>query len=538
MEKYTVLIADDEFWIRDSLKKMLDECKFDLYVPVPARDGLEAVKRIELEKPDIVLTDIDMPGINGIELIQMLKDSAPEIEIIVISGYQDFEYVRDALVLGAIDYLLKPIHLSALESVLEKAVMNIMHRDEENLKKNIRQKDMLRYSSYLQDQEYSLMVSHYDSFTLVENQIAELELDYVGYCLILVNLNGFTRMCRKCEEKELHEEIYQVKEYIRKKLSGRMGTVFHNIYVSDEFVIICDTPQEEMHRLGKELAKGLPVREKCCCTVGISRYTYSWRKIKEVYLSTKLALLSKEYRNYNYVGIADEDRKNEGKKRISPEQERNLTQSVRMKNKKEIMSVIEEIHLTDCGTEKWSFLEVKQTVNKIAWIFMEDQEVVKNQQKKIEMEYLFEHLNMVLESYRIRDVFQVLTEMADKLLEQNQEIQVENESIQSIMLQCQEYIKEYFYEDLSLSGLADRYHISASYFSKAFKQVTGENLMSCISRVRIEKAVQYMGQGLSLTEIAQRVGYDDYSYFNRVFRKIMGKSPREYKMAGDSVSRE
>ena len=153
------------------------------------------------------------------------------------------------------------------------------------------------------------------------------------------------------------------------------------------------------------------------------------------------------------------------------------------------------------------------------------------------MEYLFEHLNMVLESYSIRDVCQVLTEMADKLLEQNQEILEENESIQSIMLQCQKYIKEYFYEDLSLSGLADRYHVSASYFSKAFKQVTGENLMSCISRVRIEKAVQYMEQGLTLTEIAQRVGYDDYSYFNRVFRKIMGKGPREYKMTGDPVSR-
>ncbi len=127
--------------------------------------------------------------------------------------------------------------------------------------------------------------------------------------------------------------------------------------------------------------------------------------------------------------------------------------------------------MADSSTEKWSFLEVKQTVNKIAWIFMEDQEVVKNQQKKIEMEYLFEHLNMVLESYSIRDVCQVLTEMADKLLEQNQEILEENESIQSIMLQCQKYIKEYFYEDLSLSGLADRYHVSASYFPRLLSRL-------------------------------------------------------------------
>ncbi|MCA5960986.1 response regulator [Blautia sp. RD014234] len=135
MDKYTVLIADDEFWIRDSLKKMLEESKFDFYVPEPAKDGLEAVKRAEEEKPDIILTDINMPGINGIQLIQMLKEKSSDIEIIVISGYQDFEYVRDALVFGAIDYLLKPINLASLEAVLEKAAMNILHRDEDNQKR-------------------------------------------------------------------------------------------------------------------------------------------------------------------------------------------------------------------------------------------------------------------------------------------------------------------------------------------------------------------------------------------------------------------
>mgnify|MGYP000458927537 CR=1 FL=1 len=73
MDKYTVLIADDEFWIRDSLKKMLEESKFDFYVPEPAKDGLEAVKRAEEEKPDIILTDINMPGINGIPVDTNVK---------------------------------------------------------------------------------------------------------------------------------------------------------------------------------------------------------------------------------------------------------------------------------------------------------------------------------------------------------------------------------------------------------------------------------------------------------------------------------
>ena len=85
-----------------------------------------------------------------------------------------------------------------------------------------------------------------------------------------------------------------------------------------------------------------------------------------------------------------------------------MIQSVRIKNRKEILSILEDIHLADCGKEKWSFLEVKQTVNKIAWIFMEDEDGYEKPAEKIEMEYLFEYLNMVLENYNIHIVFQVL----------------------------------------------------------------------------------------------------------------------------------
>lgn len=529
VEKYKVLIADDEYWIRDNLEKMLKECRFDFTVLKSAVDGFDAVKKAEERKPDIILTDINMPGVNGIQLIQTLKDKNPGIEIIVISGYQDFEYVRDALVYGAIDYLLKPINQSALENVLDKALKKITIKNQNNLLNSTRQKEMMEYSSYIQDQKYSLMISHYDSFAVIEEQISEMELDYVGYCLILITLNGFTQMRRTYEDGELNEEIYRVKEFIRKKLSGKRGIVFHNIYVSDEFIIICDAPQNDMYQLGVKLTKELSVREKCYCTIGVSEYAFSLCKIKEIYLTAKVSLLSKEYRNYNYTGKVEDGEKLESKRRVMPEQERNLKEAVTTRNRQEIISILNDINLLECGEKKWTFLEVKQTVNKIAWILLEDEENIRNLQNKIEMEYLFEYLNMVLENYNIHKVYQVILEMIDKLLEQNQEVQEESESVQNIVIQCCEYIKGHYYENLSLAGLADKYHISAPYFSKAFKQVTGENLMTYIARIRIDKAVEYIQQGVPLTDIAGRVGYDDYSYFNRVFRKLMQQGPRQYK---------
>ena len=109
-------------------------------------------------------------------------------------------------------------------------------------------------------------------------------------------------------------------------------------------------------------------------------------------------------------------------------------------------------------------------------------------------------------------------------------------SVKETVMQVKEYIDLNFAEDLSLSMLSKQFHVDDSYLSKMFKSIVGENLMLYISRKRVERATDLISQGkLSLTEIASLVGYGDYAYFNRVFRKITGKSPREYKLENIDV---
>ena len=104
------------------------------------------------------------------------------------------------------------------------------------------------------------------------------------------------------------------------------------------------------------------------------------------------------------------------------------------------------------------------------------------------------------------------------------------ETMKDIVKQAADYIDEYYYEDISLTGLANQYNVEPSYFSKLFRQQIGETLMVYLTKVRIEKAKTYMKDPtINLTEISFMVGYDDYSYFSRIFRKIIGMSPRDYR---------
>ena len=104
------------------------------------------------------------------------------------------------------------------------------------------------------------------------------------------------------------------------------------------------------------------------------------------------------------------------------------------------------------------------------------------------------------------------------------------DSIRSVVKQAVQFIDSNYFEELSLSSLAQQFNVESSYFSKMFRQETGENLMVYITRLRVEKAKEFMAnKEVSLTEIAFMVGYDDYTYFSRVFRKVEGKSPRDYR---------
>ena len=174
-----ILIADDEISIRQLIKKLIDPSA-PLQIVGEAADGNTAYEMIQEKKPDIVITDIRMPGLNGVELMRKARENGIKVDFILVSGYRDFEYARSAVQLGALDYLLKPINREELNRVLEKAwklrersetMRKQLETVEEKLAKNqkiLRREFMMRYISYAEQGNVPKEIAHYRNGFLPE----------------------------------------------------------------------------------------------------------------------------------------------------------------------------------------------------------------------------------------------------------------------------------------------------------------------------------------------------------------------------------
>ncbi|MBS1485175.1 MAG: response regulator, partial [Clostridium sp.] len=154
-EVYKVLIADDEYWTREKLCSMIDWSRYSLCCMEPAADGEEVLRRIETDEPDILITDINMPFMNGVELLEIIHDKYPDIITFVVSGYDDFRYVKDTFMAGSINYLVKPITRIDLVNALSRALEIISTRKAHARAREEQQIQLLKAASLLQDREFS-----------------------------------------------------------------------------------------------------------------------------------------------------------------------------------------------------------------------------------------------------------------------------------------------------------------------------------------------------------------------------------------------
>ncbi len=163
-EVFKVLIADDEYWTREKLKKMIGWEQYHLKLLKPAEDGEEVLVRMEEEQPDILITDINMPFLNGVELLKIIKEKYPEVITFVISGYDDFDYVKETFMAGSINYLVKPVSKIDLVNAVVKALELISNKREKEAVVAREKRELLKAASVIQDREFSHLLEYKETF--------------------------------------------------------------------------------------------------------------------------------------------------------------------------------------------------------------------------------------------------------------------------------------------------------------------------------------------------------------------------------------
>jgi two-component system, response regulator YesN len=516
-----ILIVDDEKLIRLGVKAMIEKKQKDFYDITLCSNGKEALELVQREKFDIVLTDIRMPQMDGITFIQNLQSVEFKPAILILSGYDDFNYALEALKCGAKDYLLKPIKREELYSSIDKVEKEL------EASKEIASKEVL-VSSYIEDFRANEL-----NYIFLRTNISEEEIEESG--------------------KRLELDIFNDKYYLGLALGSETGSSMNNDFRNDIHLTIEDFMRSRKNKniyifdndcgvviIANDLSvfeylEGRYSKESFFkLFIGISEELSGIKEVKKAYCQAREAL---KYRTFSYYyGTTLISYSSISKKStdfVMPTEKveilRNLIETDR---EKEIEKILFEL-LNEGKARDFSILyveELNKQINQIVLqeikskFFLKEEEVLERFQKFKEI-YCFNNFKEY--SHDLKEFILYLNEYIRTM----KDLYGDKKNIDKAI----DYINENYYKDLNLAIVSNEVSLNYSYFSQVFKEYTGENFVNYLKKIRINKAkVLLRDSDYKIYEVAQKVGYEDSKQFAKIFRSVTGVSPIEYR---DSVSK-
>ncbi len=515
-KKYKVLTADDEYWSRENIRTLLPWDTYSIEFLEPASDGEEVLERIPKEKPDIVMTDINMPFVNGLELLTKIHEDYPDIVSVAISGYDDFEKVKGVFTSGGIDYLLKPVGREQMVDVLKKALDVLEKRG-----------DNFVVSSFMEDNEFSTILS--GKLYEAKNQIGIVTNRSVEHIpTTFIKFHDIAKLAL-LYKNDMPKMSLKIKEIINRVLDESFDNsldalVFNYSIKVNEFIVCIQTKKDELKSFATRLMDAFSIEEYGPITVVIREQTQAVGDMAEIYREMITCMMNRPFTREHYMVVCNKiEDISDG--HFSRALEKELIDALKKgKGKLARTTIMDKSDFINCD-KNWNLMDVSQfiaRINSILWSFD----------------------NLPKRALDIRDELQDANHYALMMLDKNGLINNLNlfisiickdneekcdDSIQGQVEQIHDRIMTNYFEHFSLTVLGEDYHVDPTYLSRIFSKKYGESITAFIARVRIDKAKELMKKNQSFEAISFEVGYDDYNYFSRVFKKQTGVSPSEYR---------
>ncbi|MGH0052085.1 MAG: response regulator transcription factor [Sphaerochaetaceae bacterium] len=513
-----LLIVDDEKPVRESIKLLIDGQQWGISDIFEAENGDKAIEIIKQIQPELVFTDIKMPVKDGLGLIDWIAREFPSTKVIVISGYGDFEYVRQSMKNGAFDYLLKPIQTRLLYDILDKAIQ--AYEMERLARVAVSQKNerLATYeSSYLEKVMLSLL-DHEE--TAPEEGVVQLFQTPFSLIEIDVSLIPFS-----CPVLLVHDVVSFLQ-----KLIGDNGVAFSR-GVDSKMILVLVYGNEQvrgrlttwiLHRLEYLLGgKALYISSGAIALESPSLLLEAVRSMEAMLASRNI-----------WIPVSSE-------KVASDEMIPRFWDKTRMLSLQSLdTSQIER------GIGEWidSFLllEGPITVRRfLVWwseYCIDFQRIVEELHLSDDYElhdHLFamqKHPLPVLSPDGVLSLTSLRSIIADDLALLQRCTKKKNLIDSNLFHQMAEYIRQHSAEEISLDKLSSLFDRNATYISRRFKKVVGKSVVDYLTDIRIHDAqTLLMNEDLKILEIAESVGYRDEKYFMRLFKRKTGFTPYEYK---------
>lgn len=528
-----VIIADDENRICMLIKRLIDWEKIGMTVVGMANNGLEAIELIKKENPDIVITDIRMPGYDGLEMIEKAKVIKRDLEFIIISGYSQFEYAKRAIGYGVKDYLLKPINQEELLNALLRV-----------------KGDIVKERGYINlENEYKL--SHINDRPIIrksflDNLITSDGNNFINYTLEEINEKyyfNFKPYCFRVMILRLDQMGENEVSDIRNIMVSALDTItlglqditcdIEGIIKKKQAYILINYKENENKIIEDKLIKILNDYNKVSKTnmfklsIGYGKEVVKIADIKSSYESSKLSIDNRIIKGIGSLILYDEINDN---KKVQSEKfvefSKKFVKTVERLDikgiKKSLNDLKEEIRMSPISGRDFKIL-ILDIVNIFELTF-------KSNITKIElgtMEYK-KLENSVLDCYSMDKLFAELLEYINSFF-----LALDNDSSNKNLAQinqAKEYIEANYMNNITLEDVGNHIGFNPSYFSSIFKKETGSSFVEYLSKIRIEKAKALLKESdLRVQDICLMVGYSDVKYFSKLFVKYTGLKPKDYR---------
>lgn len=533
---YKVLIIDDESIIRKGIKNIVNWKQLDCEVCADASDGIEGIELIKKYLPEIIITDIRMPGMDGLSMIKQVKGIVPYSKIIILTGYRDFDYVQEAIKFGAFDFLLKPSKIEELTAVLTRAVneindQKVRHMEIDRFKVLFEQSIPILREKLLYDIIYGLNTN--------ENEITEkmklFSISIKNFVLVVMENDYDEKSNSSQYDKHLYqfgivnsfEEIFAEKYEVLSIMlnSSRVGFI---IQKPDRIPLDIEEVSEKCSYLQEVINNGFGFT----VTIAVSSGGVSAMELPE---KLKECLGSLEYKSYmgtnSIIQYSDLNSffRYEDYSTLDKYQKQ-LLESIKSGNEGLVKVTTQNIaryvttNKININYMKNFYYTTLSSINNIR-ISVSAVEVDKRHEegrdiasllKLIEKSESAEELNSLLEDVAVR--------IAEKVNNFN------NKSIKLILRKAIDYIQEHYSEQVTLNEVAENIYVSTFYISRMFKKELGKSFVDYLNDVRIEKSKELLKDIKYKTyEVAEIVGISDPHYFSKLFKKYSGMTPSEYR---------
>ena len=528
MNTYSVLLVDDEEEVIQVIMKKINWEGLGFSVIGYANNGVKALEMMEELQPDVVMTDIKMPYMDGIELAKRVRAEFPVTKILFFTGFDEFEYAKEAIHLEAEEYILKPVNSVELTNVFTRLKIKLDQEISEKRNVEILQKYYLDSLPVQQSNFYT---------TLIVGRIRESELSkYLSDCQISFSEKFFCCLIIHTSSRQIPKDMNplllsaavekQAKEHLGEKWKGKFF-----VYLGNTIVIAQLKSENQVPELTDECNRFCVYARRiigAVVTIGIGRVCENILDLPQSYTSAREAVSYRAiYGSARAINIREIVPQKMEKFSFADDTELSyLFKMIQLGTEKDVEAAVSKYSNYICQTAKFlqqHYIAIMELVSELYRFSVNND--VEVEELSADMRNLYSTL-LDLEPEALKKwLMDISLSFREEL------IRARTSSTKSFVRKAQEYVRNNFsYEELSLDHICAALGVSNSYFSTIFKKETGNTFIGYLTDYRMDQAARLLTEtGDKSYIIAKKVGYTDPNYFSYVFKRRFGVSPSKYR---------